>query len=348
MSFPHNIEATFDLHPDCSFVIPFFDERQSLEMLYREIVEQSEALGKRFEVIFVDDGSNDGGSEIVRALATADPRVSLLRFRRNFGKSAALSAGFAAARGDIVVSMDADLQDNPSELGKFFDALEAGADVVSGWKQVRNDPVDKTLPSKLFNEAVNRVFGLHLNDHNCGFKAYRHEALAELNLYGELHRFVPALLHARGFSVAEIPVQHRARRFGKSKFGTKRLIKGALDLLTVWLTTRYGARPLHFFGGIGLVASMLGGAILFYLSCLWALGLGPIGDRPLLLFGMLLLIGGGQIIGVGLLGELILAQTINEADKYAVAESSGAAACREIEREIRAAKKHDNLGNAAR
>jgi hypothetical protein len=178
------------------------------------------------------------------------------------------------------------------------------------------------------------VFGLHLNDHNCGFKAYRHETLAELNLYGELHRFVPALLHARGFKVAEIPVQHRARRFGKSKFGTKRLIKGALDLLTVWLTTRYGARPLHFFGGAGLAAGLLGGAIIFYLCCLWALGLGPIGDRPLLLFGMLLVLGGGQMIGVGLLGELILAGTIGEKDKYAIAERSGAAALGEIERKI--------------
>ena len=348
MSFQENIEEAFDLAPDCSFVIPFFDERESLAMLYREIVEQSEALGKRIELIFVDDGSNDGGNEVVRGLAAADSRVSLLRFRRNFGKSAALSAGFAAARGDIVFSMDADLQDNPCELGRFIEVIEAGADVVSGWKQVRNDPVSKTLPSKLFNEAVNRAFGLRLKDHNCGFKAYRRETLAELNLYGELHRFVPALLHARGFKVGEIPVQHRARRFGKSKFGAKRLIKGALDLLTVWLTTRYGARPLHFFGGTGLIASILGGAIIVYLSCLWALDFGPIGDRPLLLFGMLLLLAGGQLIGVGLLGELILARTIGENDKYAIAESSAAAARSQTLQEICAAETHLNRNDASR
>ncbi|MGB3754460.1 MAG: glycosyltransferase family 2 protein [Parerythrobacter sp.] len=346
MSFPQNIEATFDLEPECSFVIPFFDERESLHMLYSEIVEQCEAMGKRFELIFVDDGSKDKGSEIVRELAKADSRVSFLRFRRNFGKSAALSAGFTAARGDVVFSMDADLQDNPSELGKFFKAIEAGADVVSGWKQVRNDPVDKTLPSKLFNGAVNRVFGLKLNDHNCGFKAYRCETLAELNLYGELHRFVPALLHARGFQVAEIAVQHRPRRFGESKFGSKRLVKGALDLLTVWLTTRYGARPLHFFGGAGFVALLLGGAIIGYLSCLWALGFGPIGDRPLLLFGMLLVLGGGQLIGVGLLGELLLAGTINENDKYAIAECGGAIARGQIDQEIRAVEDHSSVKHA--
>ncbi|MCR2835035.1 glycosyltransferase family 2 protein [Parerythrobacter lacustris] len=341
MSFAGKIEPSLGTAPDCSFVIPFFNEHESLQILYREIVENCEALGNTFELVFVDDGSTDAGTEVVRRLAQADPRVSLLRFRRNFGKSAALSAGFGAAQGDVVFSMDADLQDNPSEIGNFLAALDLGADVVSGWKQVRNDPVDKTLPSKLFNGAVNKAFGLKLNDHNCGFKAYRRETLAELNLYGELHRFVPALLHARGFRIAQIPVEHRARRFGKSKFGAKRLVKGALDLLTVWLTTRYGARPLHLFGGTGLVASVLGGGILTYLSVLWALGMGPIGDRPLLLFGMLLVLAGGQLIGVGLLGELILARTIGEKDKYAIAEKSGAVADRELERRIAAASTLD-------
>jgi glycosyltransferase involved in cell wall biosynthesis len=332
MSFAGKFDFSLGHAPDCSFVIPFFNEHESLEILYREIVAACEALGKSFELVFVDDGSTDGGSAVIRALAKADPRVGLLRFRRNFGKSAALSAGFGVAAGDIVFSMDADLQDNPCEIGNFLNAIAAGADVVSGWKQVRNDPVDKTLPSKLFNGAVNRAFGLDLNDHNCGFKAYRREALAELNLYGELHRFVPALLHARGFRIAQIPVEHRARRFGKSKFGAKRLVKGALDLLTVWLTTRYGARPLHLFGGTGLAATALGGAILGYLAVLWVLGLGPIGDRPLLLLGMLLVLTGGQLIGVGLLGELILARTIGEADKYAIAERHGNVAERELAR----------------
>jgi hypothetical protein len=201
--------------------------------------------------------------------------------------------------------------------------------MVSGWKQVRNDPLDKTLPSRLFNGAVNKAFGLEINDHNCGFKAYRREALEELNLYGELHRFVPALLHARGYRVGQIPVQHRARRFGKSKFGAKRLVKGALDLLTVWLNTRFGARPLHLFGGGGLLLSGLGFAILAYLSVLWMLG-HSIGTRPLLMLGMLSVLFGGQMIGVGLLGELILRRTIGEADKYSVAESRGSAFRREL------------------
>jgi len=322
MSFEGKIERAVTPSPSLSFVIPFVDEGESLAILYAEILETCVALGKSFEIVFVDDGSRDGGAQVVRRLAAEDERVVFLRFRRNFGKSAALSAGFGVARGSVVFSMDADLQDDPREIGRFIAALEDGADVVSGWKQIRNDPVDKTLPSKLFNGAVNKAFGLRLNDHNCGYKAYRRETLGELNLYGELHRFVPALLHARGFRIVQIPVQHRARRFGKSKFGAKRLIKGALDLLTVWLTTRYGARPLHLFGGAGLAASLLGGAILAYLSVIWALGLGPIGDRPLLLFGMLLVLAGGQLIGVGLLGELILARTIGENDKYAVAEIS--------------------------
>ena len=323
MAFENRIDHWLSPAPKLSLVVPFFDENESLDPLYHEIVAACDALGQSFELIFVDDGSRDDGAATVAGLVAADERVRLIRFRRNFGKSAALSAGFGAARGQIAISLDADLQDDPAEIGRFLAALEQGADVVSGWKRVRNDPIDKTLPSKLFNTAVNRAFGLSIHDHNCGFKAYRAEALAELNLYGELHRFVPALLHARGFRIAEVPVEHRARRFGKSKFGAKRLIKGALDLLTVWLTTRYGARPLHMFGGIGLALGLAGGAILGYLSLLWVLGLGPIGDRPLLMLGMLLVLFGGQLVGVGLLGELILARTIGERDKYAIREILG-------------------------
>lgn len=323
MSFEAKIERILAPAPDISFVVPFFDERESLEILHGEIVENCMALGKSFEIIFVDDGSRDGGTQVVRRLAAQDVRVRLIRFRRNFGKSAALSAGFGIARGTVIFSMDADLQDDPAEIGGFLREIEAGADCVSGWKQVRNDPVDKTLPSRLFNATVNKAFGLKLNDHNCGFKAYRREALGELDLYGEMHRFVPALLNARGFKIAQIPVNHRARRFGMSKFGAKRLVKGALDLLTVWLTTRYGARPLHLFGGGGLVMTGIGLAVLVYLAGIWALGLGPIGNRPLLFFGMLLVLGGGQMIGVGLLGELILKTSITEKSKYAIAETLG-------------------------
>lgn len=304
--------------PEISVVVPFFNEVESLGILHERIANVLDSAGKRFEIIFVNDGSTDAGEEKVRAIRAIDDRVGLIAFRRNFGKAAALSAGFEAARGDIVITMDADLQDDPKELPRFIEAIDKGADVVSGWKQIRNDPVDKTLPSKLFNKAVNMAFGLELHDHNCGFKGYRAEALRELNLYGELHRFIPALLHARGFRIEQIPVEHHARQFGKSKFGAERLIKGALDLLTVWLNTRYGTRPLHMFGGAGLISATLGFAMLGYLSILWLIGAGPIGDRPMLMLGMLLVLFGSQLISVGLLGELMLARTIGEGDKYVV------------------------------
>lgn len=307
--------------PDISVVVPFFNEAESLPILHARIVDVLEKMQTGFEIIFINDGSTDASEAAVRQIMAHDPRVRLIAFRRNFGKSAALSAGFQAVSGQIVITMDADLQDDPKELPRLIAAIHGGADVVSGWKQVRNDPVDKTLPSRLFNATVNKAFGLNLNDHNCGFKAYRAEALKELNLYGELHRFIPALLHARGFVIDQIPVEHHARQFGKSKFGAERLIKGALDLMTVWLTTRYGARPLHMFGGAGLVFGALGVLILSYLSVLWVLGLGPIGDRPLMMLGMLLVLFGSQLVGVGLLGELILSRSIGERDKYAVRES---------------------------
>jgi len=317
-------QRKFD-RPEVSIVIPFLNEEATICPLAERITAALVEYGKSFEIIFVNDGSTDESEPSVRSLARQDHRIHLINLRRNFGKSAALSAGFAAARGVIVITMDADLQDDPTELPRFLEAIAAGADVVAGWKQVRHDPVDKTLPSRLFNAAVNRTFGLRLHDHNCGFKAYRAEALFELNLYGELHRFIPALLYARGFQIVELPVTHHPRRFGKSKFGAGRLVKGALDLMTVSLTTRYGARPLHLFGGAGLVTALLGFAILSYLSLLWALGQGPIGERPLLMLGMLMVLLGSQLVGTGLLGELLLARTIREQDKYAVRQEREAA-----------------------
>lgn len=300
--------------PAVSIVVPFLNEEETLRTLHGEI---ADALsGTDFEILFVDDGSTDSSEQVVRGIVAEDRRASLIGFRRNFGKAAALSAGFRRARGDILITMDADLQDDPKELPRFLAAIAEGADVVCGWKQVRHDPRGKTMPSRLFNAAVNKTFGLDLKDHNCGFKAYRREAVENVNLYGELHRFVPALAKARGYRIVELPVHHRARQFGVSKYGWSRLIKGALDLLTVALTTRYGARPLHMFGGGGLVVGLVGGLILSYLALLWVLGAGPIGNRPLLLFGMLLVLGGAQMIGIGLLGELFLSRSIREDDKY--------------------------------
>ncbi len=304
--------------PDLSIVVPFFNEVATIEALYARICAALKPNGVEFEVILVDDGSTDGSHAVAAAMAERHANCILIGFRRNFGKAAGLSAGFSYARGKVVVTMDADLQDDPAELPRFLTAIEDGADVVCGWKQVRHDPLGKTMPSRLFNGVVNRVFGLRIQDHNCGFKAYRREAIEDVNLYGELHRFIPALLHARGYRLSELAVQHHPREHGQSKYGWSRLVKGALDLLTVAMTTRYGARPLHLFGGGGLLLSLIGGAVLAYLAILWATGAGPIGDRPLLLFGMLLVLGGGQMIGIGLLAELILARSIREEDKYKI------------------------------
>ena len=311
--------------PDVSLVVPFFNEEETIETLCDRIAASLEAEQVSFEIILVDDGSSDAGAEIAARLAAERPYCVLLGFRRNFGKAAALSAGFKHARGDVVITMDADLQDDPAELPRFLKEIDDGADVVCGWKQVRHDPLGKTMPSRLFNAVVNKVFGLKIQDHNCGFKAYRRQAVENANLYGELHRFIPALLHARGYRLVELAVQHHPREHGQSKYGWSRLIKGALDLMTVALTTRYGARPLHLFGGGGLLLGVIGGAILTYLSVLWAIGAGPIGDRPLLMLGMLLVLAGGQMIGIGLVAELILARSIREDDKYEISRIVGSA-----------------------
>lgn len=316
-------DSWIDDAPAVSIVIPFLNEAPTIAPLHAGIATELARADVRFEIIFVDDGSSDAGPAVCRDLARLHDNVSLISFRRNFGKAAALSAGFARARGKVVITMDADLQDDPEELPRFLAAIADGADVVCGWKKVRHDPLGKTLPSRLFNATVNRAFKLKLRDHNCGFKAYRREALDGVNLYGELHRFMPALLQARGYRIAELPVRHRARAHGASKYGMERLVKGALDLMTVALTTRYGARPLHMFGGGGLLLGLAGAGILSYLSLLWMIGAGPIGDRPLLMLGMLLMLFGGQMIGTGLLGELFLARSIREDDKYDIREIVG-------------------------
>jgi glycosyltransferase involved in cell wall biosynthesis len=316
--------SQFDLAPAVSLVIPFYNEAETLAALHGAIRHELETAGLTYEIILVNDGSTDAGEAVCRALVAADPHVTLINFRKNFGKSAALSAGFRAAAGEIVITMDADLQDDPAELTRFVAAIEQGADVVCGWKKDRRDPWGKTAPSRLFNAVVNRTFGLKLRDHNCGFKAYRAQALANLNLYGELHRFVPALLHARGYRLCELPVQHHPRRFGKSKFGASRLVKGGLDLMTVAMTTRYATRPGHVFGAIGLLMLLAGGLCLSYLSLLWLIGAGPIGNRPLLFLGMLLMLFGGQFISTGLIAELVLSRSIQEGDKYDIRDRVGA------------------------
>jgi glycosyltransferase involved in cell wall biosynthesis len=305
-----------------SVVIPFFNERDTLNMLVERLTNVLTALDETFEIVLVDDGSTDGSGAVGAELARRCPPVRLVTLRRNFGKAAALSAGLSAAQGDVIVTMDADLQDIPEELPNFLAQIDAGFDVVSGWKRMRHDPLSKTLPSKIFNFVLSRAFSLRLHDFNCGFKAYTREAGEHLRrrLYGDLHRFTPALLHSAGFRITELPVRHEPRRFGHSKFGSGRLVRGLLDLLTVLLLTRYRSRPLHFFGAIGLGLGMLGAAGLVYLTALWFLGLGPIGDRPLLLFSILSTLAGLQFIGVGLIGEMIVVTKGREDAPYVLDE----------------------------
>ena len=293
--------------PAISIVIPLCNEAATLTPLFEQIAATvgAHSLGD-FEVIFIDDGSTDESWPTLEALKAAHPeQVVALRFRRNHGKAAALSAGFAQAKGDIVVTMDADLQDEPAEIPNFLAKLDEGYDCVSGWKKLRQDPLGKTLPSRFFNAATRAASGVQIHDFNCGFKAYRAEAVHSIELYGELHRYIPVLLAAEGFTTTEIPVEHHRRTHGVSKYGWKRLLKGGLDLITVVVLTRYLKRPGHFFGGLGLLSGLIGVLILASLSIeKFVFGHG-IGQRPLLQLGILLVILGVQLISTGLIGELI-------------------------------------------
>jgi glycosyltransferase involved in cell wall biosynthesis len=305
-----------------SVVIPVYNEEGSLAELHGELaaVFASDALGAA-EFVFVDDGSRDTSWSVLAELARTDIRVRAIRFRRNFGKAAALSAGFQAARGERIFTLDADLQDDPAEIPRFLDRLDEGFDVVSGWKKTRHDPWHKVYPSRVFNWMVSTLTGCHLHDHNCGFKLYRSDVTSEVEIYGELHRFVPVLAHARGFRVSEIEVNHRPRRHGKSKYGVARFIKGFLDLLTVRFLTRFRERPLHILGGAGMVLLALGLAGLFYLAVLWVIGIRPIGNRPMLFYSIALLIVGVQLLSLGILAELVTAYSIRGEDTYSIAET---------------------------
>lgn len=311
-----------DLVPDISVVIPLFNESESLQTLHGELSAIAEKDRRRFEFIFVDDGSTDGGWDTIGKLRTQDSRIAAIRLRRNFGKSAALAAGFAAASGAIVVTMDADLQDNPREMPAMLERIEHGFDLVSGWKKVRNDPWHKTMPSRVFNIVVSKLTGVTLHDHNCGFKAYRREVLAEIPLYGELYRFIPVLAAARGFRIAEVAVNHRPRKFGKSKFGWRRFTRGFLDLLTVQFLTNNRHRPQHLFGGLGLFSLLIGLISAGWISLRAALAGSPIGasgSHWLIALGGILL--GVQLLVAGLLAELIVARNFREGETYSVAES---------------------------
>jgi dolichol-phosphate mannosyltransferase len=290
-----------------SIVIPLHNEERSVALLYDELQSALEPLGQEWEAVFVDDGSVDGSFAALTRLHSAHENVRVVRLRRNFGKAAALAMGFGQAHGETVVTIDADLQDDPAEIPRLLAKLEEGFDLVSGWKTRRRDPLRRRLLSKLFNWVTGRLSGLRLHDMNCGLKAYRAEVVHGLRLYGELHRFIPVLAHYRGFRIAELPVNHRPREHGRSRYGVERYVRGFLDLLTVSFIGRYRHRPLHLFGGLGLVLGAIGLAILVYLTVVKALG-HAIGERPLLTLGVLLVVVGLQFFSLGLISEMLTSQ----------------------------------------
>lgn len=292
--------------PRLSIVAPAMNEEGNIADLYAAIAHAMEPLGLTWELILIDDGSSDGTWRVMTDLAAQDPRVVALRHRRNFGKARGLATGFAVARGDIIMTMDADLQDDPEEIPRFLAMLDDGYDLVSGWKQRRQDPLGKTAPSRVFNATVRKVSGVPLHDFNCGFKAYRAEVTQNIRLYGELHRFTPVLANAEGFKVGELPVRHHARRWGSSKYGWSRLVKGFLDLLTVTFLTQYRQRPMHMLGLPGLAAITAGVLIGLWLTAEKVITGAAIGGRPLLLLAVLLVLVGVQFFGLGLLGELLV------------------------------------------
>jgi glycosyltransferase involved in cell wall biosynthesis len=309
-----------------SVIIPVYNEEASLEQLARELAEVAAKHAWEMEFIFVDDGSTDGSWSVIGQLARQDARITGIRFRRNFGKAAALAAGIRQARGEWICTLDADLQDDPGEIPRLFDELQKGYDLVTGWKKVRYDPWHKVIPSRVFNWLVSKWTGVHLHDHNCGLKLGRAEVFREIRLYGELHRFVTVLAAARGFRVGEVVVQHRPRTFGYSKYGASRFIKGFLDLMTVQFLTRYGRRPQHLLGTVGILLASLGFAGLVYLTVLWILTqfggyeFAPLHTRPLLIYSVAAILLGSQMMSIGFLAELITAYQSRDEDFYSIAE----------------------------
>ena len=304
--------------PCVSIIIPLLDEEPSLQPLYDELTQVLQALGRPYELLFVDDGSTDGSFAALEHLHAADPQhVRAIRFRRNFGKTAALSLAFKRVRGDVVVTMDADLQDDPHELPKLLAKLDEGYDLVSAWRERRQDSASKRLPSLLANSAVSALSGIRLHDVNCGFKAYRADVVRELRLYGDLHRYIPVLAHWQGFGVAEVPVTHRPRLFGQSKYGWRRFGRGFFDFLAVLFLTRYLRRPLQLFGTAGAISLFFGLVLGLYLTYLRLFGEG-IGWRPALFLDLLAIVVGVQLISMGLLGEMVRNFGYRSEDEYSV------------------------------
>lgn len=315
--------------PLITIVVPVFNETESLDQLYTELIDVATQHRYRLQIVFIDDGSTDDSWNVISRLAAADSQVHGIRFRRNFGKAAALSAGFDVAQGELVMTLDADLQDDPAEIARFIEKMDQGFDVVSGWKKVRHDPWHKVIPSRIFNWMVSRLTGVSLHDHNCGMKCYRRDVIHEVRLYGELHRFVPVLAAARGYRIGELVIQHRARQHGHTKYGWNRIIKGFLDLLTVKFLTGFGQRPQHMLGTIGIGSFFLGTLGLVYLAIIWFVSRMSIGmdvvhlhERPALYYSLVLFLIGGQMMSMGFLGELITAHLGHELDTYSITEQT--------------------------
>ena len=295
-----------------SVVIPLLNEEESLNPLANEIKKAVKLLNINYEVIFVDDGSTDGSLKVIKDICKQDRRFRYISFRKNYGKSAALQVGFKHVTGDVVVTMDADLQDDPNEIGNLLKKLQEGNDLVSGWKKKRFDPLIKRYSSRFFNYITRVMSGIKIHDFNCGLKAYRVEITQSIKIYGELHRYVPVLADWNGFIVSEIPVTHHARRYGKTKFGISRFFKGFIDLVTVIFSTRYIKRPMHFFGFFGALAFLIGLVVNGYLAYEWKFNHQALSNRPMLFLGMLLIIVGVQLFSVGLLGEMLVHNTMDE------------------------------------
>lgn len=309
-----------------SVVIPVLDEEESLRQLHAELAAALGNIGVDHEIIFVDDGSGDSSWGIIAELAKTHAQIRGIRFRRNFGKAAAFAAGFGIARGEVLLTLDADLQDDPAEIPKFLAALAGGLDVVSGWKKTRHDSWHRVLASRSFNALVRWFTGVKLHDHNCGMKCYKAEVFREIRLYGELHRFIPVLAAARGFKIGEVVIQHRPRKFGRSKYGVRRFSRGFLDLLTVKFLTGFGQRPQHLLGGIGLLSFLFGTCGLFYLGVTWIIRLwrpemfDPLHERPLLIYSAAALLLGAQMMSIGFLAELMTAYLGRDQDSFSIAE----------------------------
>jgi glycosyltransferase involved in cell wall biosynthesis len=293
--------------PEISVVIPLFNEEDSIPHLYQALTEAMDAYGRSYEVIIVDDGSRDRSFELLKAIAEKDHRFTIIQLRRNFGQTAAFSAGFAQARGEVVITMDADLQNDPRDVPLLMAKIDEGYDIVSGWRKDRQDRFwDRRLPSMIANQLISNVTDVQLHDYGCSLKAYRRDILQHVRLYGELHRFIPALASQVGGSVTEVAVNHHARQYGRSKYGIGRTVRVVLDLITVWFLGTYATRPIHVFGTMGLVSAAMGLLLGGYLTFLKIFFDQDIGGRPLLLLAVLLVVIGVQLITMGLLGEMVI------------------------------------------